>query len=115
MNSWFLSLIEKDKKKKRINVIKTVPFPLFSRRFQGEFWSNAFHFKIPNCYQVNFVTYEDDFWKWAFYYVFDHESYFDFSSSKSGLNFTIDKFNFKGKNIFLRLEERMIYNLFSMV
>ena len=116
MNSWFLSLLKKDKKKERIKVIREDSFPLFSRRFQGEIWNDvAFHFRIPGCYEVDFMPISGTDFQWAFYCVIVGVTHSNYTISKDELNLIINKLNFRGRNIFLRLEERMIYNLISVV
>ena len=93
---------------------------IYSFFFSGKFkairresnnW-DKFHLRISNCE----IYFEFDYYS-PWYFNPDVGSDFGVKCvhSKQNLNLRIMKYEFRGKNIFLRLEKRLIYNIRSIL
>jgi hypothetical protein len=117
MNTYFESLLQPIRKRKRLDIIEYEFFPLFSGQFQGriinQFGDTEIRIEI-SCYGLEFIV-GQNVWSAE---VIDRSFYHSHSSSynnKADLNLVIQNWNFKGLNIFMRLERRILLNLISFL
>jgi hypothetical protein len=105
MNSWFTNLLEKEKKRKKPR-FRGQEFLLFSGRL-----SAIIGMIDNNCYIISGnhkIRYNCKYGNWV--YTSCIVSLKE-SDSKLELNLEISKDHFRGKNLFLRVEENLIYNI----
>jgi hypothetical protein len=111
MNSYFESLLKPERKRKVV-VVGFNTFYLFSGRFESFIRYDLFVIRTGR-YQLDFRW---NYRHWQFDTDYSDENGYhsnSFSShNKHELNLEIQEYNFKGKNIFLRMEERMVDSLF---
>ena len=128
MNTYFQTLLQPEKKRKRIETKQTtsnflIPivetctsFFLFSGRFKAERRKasiyDRFTLRILDC-----ELYLDDnyFSPWYFNPDVNAGQRIKCMSSKKDLNLQIMEYNFRGKNIFLRFNKKLVYNLRSIL
>jgi hypothetical protein len=112
MNLYFQSLLQADKKRKRIKVTNHQSFPLFSGKFKAKFLSVTSHFYLRiSKFKIGFG---ELYYPWFFDSDVKVKDCLDIFMSKNDVNSEIEGHEFRGKNIFLRLEERWINNLASL-
>jgi hypothetical protein len=117
MNTYFQSLLHPVRKRKRLFCVKNEFFPLLSSQFSGriinEFGDTEIRIEI-GVYRLTFIVGQNS-WNIS---VVDRNFYYSCSydyDDKDDLNLNIFDWDFKGLNIFMRLEERTLLNLISFL
>jgi hypothetical protein len=125
MNTYFLFLLQSERKRKVLGVIEEFNlFPLFSGKFEGEIHHGIKPEEIKSSiiissYKLGFTkTDKRTHMEWYFNPCCNHkrcwnwEVYFELKAHSIR---EINKYNFRGKNIFLRLDESFFINLISFL